>query len=135
MFWPRWHKPVNDHEDFRHHLACFLPKYGDVQLNMIKRENGEQPTPNRFRRCRISPECREQIKTAYASGIGLRQIARNTISRQSFAMTGRNHGGIPAQRFSGPLSHSVFHGRFLRSEDFLLQNRATLRHATRKLNR
>ena len=44
---------------------------------MIGRENGEQPTPNRFRRGRISLECREQIKTAYASGIGLREIARN----------------------------------------------------------
>jgi hypothetical protein len=87
MFWPRWHKPVNDHEGCRHQLACFLPKYGFVQLNMIKRENREQPTPN------------------------------------------------PVQRFRGSLSHSVFHGRFLRSEDFLLQNGATLRHATRKLNR
>ena len=58
-------------------LACFFPKHGDVQLNMIGRENGEQPTPNRFRRGRISLECREQIKTAYASGIGLREIARN----------------------------------------------------------
>jgi hypothetical protein len=57
-------------------LACFLPKHGDVQLNRIERENGEQPTPNRFRRGRISAECREQIKTAYASGIGLREIAR-----------------------------------------------------------
>jgi len=44
---------------------------------MIERENGEQLTPNRFRRGRISLECREQIKTAYASGIGLREIARN----------------------------------------------------------
>jgi hypothetical protein len=44
---------------------------------MIERENGEQPIPNRFRRGRISLECREQIKTAYASGIGLREIARN----------------------------------------------------------
>jgi hypothetical protein len=58
-------------------LACFFPKHGDVQLNMIGRENGEQPTPNRFRRGRISLECREQIKTAYASGIGLREIDRN----------------------------------------------------------
>ena len=77
MFWPRWHKPVNDHEDFRHHLACFLPKHGDVHLNMFERENGEQAIPYRFRRGRISLECREQIKTAYASGIGLREIARN----------------------------------------------------------
>jgi hypothetical protein len=77
MFWQRWHKPVNDHEGFRHHLACFLPKHGDVRLNMIERENGEHLTPKRSKRGRISPECREQIKRAYASGIGLREIARN----------------------------------------------------------
>ena len=42
---------------------------------MDERENGEsakQPT-----RTRISPDCWEQIKTAHASGIGLREIARN----------------------------------------------------------
>ena len=44
MFWQRWHKPVNDHEDFRHHLACFLLKHGDVQLNMIEREDGAANT-------------------------------------------------------------------------------------------
>jgi len=44
---------------------------------MFERENGEQAIPYRFRRGRISLECREQIKTAYASGIGLREIARN----------------------------------------------------------
>jgi hypothetical protein len=29
----------------------------------------------------------------------------------------------------------IFHGRFLRSEDFLLQNGATQRNTTRMLNR
>jgi hypothetical protein len=44
---------------------------------MSERENGEQPTPNRFRRSRISSDRWEQIKTARASGIGLREIARS----------------------------------------------------------
>jgi hypothetical protein len=43
-----------------------------VQVNMNEQENGQQST-----RSRISPECWEQIKTARASGIGLREIARN----------------------------------------------------------
>ena len=41
---------------------------------MIERENGS--SQHRSGRGRISPECREQIKTAYAAGIGLREIAR-----------------------------------------------------------
>jgi hypothetical protein len=64
-------------QDFRHHLACFLPKHGHVHLNRMDQQNGEQPTSKRCERVKLSPECREQIKTAYASGIGLREIARN----------------------------------------------------------
>ena len=44
---------------------------------MSERENGDLPVPNRAVRGRISSEGWEQIKTAYASGIGLREIARN----------------------------------------------------------
>ena len=55
----------------------FLQNTISVQLNMSERENGEQPTPNRFRRSRISSDRWEQIKTARASGIGLREIARS----------------------------------------------------------
>ena len=46
-------------------------------MNMSERENGDLPVPNRAVRGRISSERWEQIKTAYASGIGLREIARN----------------------------------------------------------
>src|SRR5438132_3837014 len=48
-----------------------------VHLNVSERENGQQPSAKRTVRSRISSERWEQIKTAYASGIGLREIARN----------------------------------------------------------
>jgi hypothetical protein len=44
---------------------------------MSERENGQLPLARRRVRSRISSERWEQIKTAYASGIGLREIARN----------------------------------------------------------
>src|SRR5438552_17511541 len=44
---------------------------------MSERENGDLPVPNRAVRGRISSEGWEQIKTPYASGLGLREIARN----------------------------------------------------------
>jgi hypothetical protein len=44
---------------------------------MNQQENGQRPIAKRSVRSRISSECWEQIKTAYASGIGLREIARN----------------------------------------------------------
>ena len=44
---------------------------------MSEQENGQLPVPNRPARSRISSERWEQIKTAHASGIGLREIARN----------------------------------------------------------
>jgi hypothetical protein len=49
----------------------------NVQLNISERENGQLPPARRKVRSRISSERRDQIKTAYASGIGLREIARN----------------------------------------------------------
>lgn len=58
-------------------LACFFPKQNNVQLNMSQRENGHLPLPRQPVRSRISAERWEQIKTAYASGVGLREIARN----------------------------------------------------------
>jgi uncharacterized protein YjcR len=48
-----------------------------VHLNMSERENGQLPLAKRTIRSRISSERWEQVKTAYASGIGLREIARN----------------------------------------------------------
>jgi hypothetical protein len=48
-----------------------------VHLNMSERENGRLPLAKRTTRGRISADVWEQTKTAYASGIGLREIARN----------------------------------------------------------
>jgi hypothetical protein len=48
-----------------------------VHLNMMERQNGQLPLPTRTARSRISSERWEQVKTAHASGIGLREIARN----------------------------------------------------------
>jgi len=46
-------------------------------LNISECENGQQPLPKRAVRSRISADVWQQVKTAYASGIGLREIARN----------------------------------------------------------
>jgi hypothetical protein len=43
---------------------------------MSARENGQLPLAKRGGRSRISADIWEQIKTAYAAGIGLREIAR-----------------------------------------------------------
>jgi len=48
-----------------------------VHLNMSEGENGQVPMPRRRVRSRISADIWEQTKTAYTSGIGLREIARN----------------------------------------------------------
>jgi hypothetical protein len=50
----------------------------NVRLNMSERENGQLPLAKRTIRNRISSERWEQIKVAYISGIGLREIARKT---------------------------------------------------------
>jgi hypothetical protein len=46
-------------------------------LNIIERENGQLSLAKRTARGRICPDVWQQVKTAYASGIGLREIARN----------------------------------------------------------
>jgi hypothetical protein len=46
-------------------------------MNMSERENGQLPLPRRTVRSRVSADVWQQVKTAYASGIGLREIARN----------------------------------------------------------
>jgi hypothetical protein len=43
---------------------------------MIERENGYQPLPGQRVRSKICAHIWEQVKTAYAAGIGLREIAR-----------------------------------------------------------
>ena len=59
-------------------MACFLPRNSvTVHLNMSEWDNGQLPLAKRTGRSKISPDIWEQIRTAYASGIGLREIARN----------------------------------------------------------
>src|SRR5438046_5269151 len=48
-----------------------------VHLNMSEQGNGQLPLAKRTVRNRDSSGLWEQIKTAYASGIGVREIARN----------------------------------------------------------
>jgi hypothetical protein len=48
-----------------------------VHLNMSEREDGQLPLMMRTVRSRVSSERWEQIKTAYVSGIALREVARN----------------------------------------------------------
>src|SRR5437868_14517404 len=55
----------------------FSPEQLTVHLNMSEQGNGQLPLAKRTVRNRVSSGLWEQIKTAYASGIGLREIARN----------------------------------------------------------
>jgi hypothetical protein len=58
--------------------ACFSPEASvTVHLNMSEQGNGQLPLAKRTVRNRVSSGLWEQIKTAYVSGIGLREIARN----------------------------------------------------------
>jgi len=57
--------------------ACFVQSGITVRLNMNERKNGQLPLAKRTVRSTISADVCEQIRTACASGIGLREIARN----------------------------------------------------------
>ena len=60
---------------------------------MSERENGQLPLAKRTIRSRISSERWEQIKTAYAAGIGLREIARKmNISEGTVLAHAQRHG-------------------------------------------
>jgi uncharacterized protein YjcR len=64
-----------------------------VHLNMIERENGQLPLAKRTIRSRLSLERWEQIKVAYVSGIGLREIARKmNISEGTVLAHAKRHG-------------------------------------------
>lgn len=55
--------------------------------------HGQPPLAKRTIRSRISSECWEQIKTAYAAGIGLREIARKMNIPESTALAhAKRHG-------------------------------------------
>jgi hypothetical protein len=58
-------------------FLLFFQNRINVQLNMFEQENGQLPLARRTVRHRISADVWQQVKTAYASGIGLREIARN----------------------------------------------------------
>ena len=60
---------------------------------MSERENGQLALAKRTIRSRISSERWEQIKTAYAAGIGLREIARKmNIPEGTVLAHARRHG-------------------------------------------
>jgi hypothetical protein len=60
---------------------------------MSERENGQLPLAKRTIRSRISSEHWEQIKTAYAAGIGLREIARKmNIPEGTVLAHAKRHG-------------------------------------------
>jgi len=65
----------------------------NVQLNMSERENGQLPLAKQAVCNRISADIWEQIKTAYAAGIGLREIARNmNIPEGTVLAHAKRHG-------------------------------------------
>jgi hypothetical protein len=60
---------------------------------MSERQNGQTPLPSRTIRSRISSERWEQIKVAYVSGIGLREIARKmNIPEGTVLAHAKRHG-------------------------------------------
>jgi hypothetical protein len=64
-----------------------------VHLNMMERQNGQLPLAKRTVRSRISADVWEQIKTARASGIGLREIARNMGIPEGTVLARAKRGG------------------------------------------
>ena len=64
-----------------------------VRLNMSERRNGQLPLAKRTVRGRISAEVWEQIKTGYAAGISLREIARKmNIPEGTVLAHAKRHG-------------------------------------------
>src|SRR4029077_17728992 len=65
----------------------------NVHTNMIQSDNGQLPLAKRATRSRISSERWEQIKVAYVSGIGFREIARKmNISEGTVLAHAKRHG-------------------------------------------
>lgn len=73
---------------------CVFVQIGvNVQVNMIQPRNGQLPLAKRTIRSRISSERWEQIKVAYVSGIGLREIARKmNIPQGTVLAHAKRHG-------------------------------------------
>ena len=73
--------------------CVFLQLSVNVHVNISERENGQLALPKRTVRSRISSERWEQIKVAYAAGIGLREIARKmNISEGTVLAHAKRHG-------------------------------------------
>ena len=69
-----------------------------VHLNMSEQGNGQLPLAKRTVRNRDSSGLWEQIKTAYARGIGLREIARNMGIPAGTVLARANREGWSRQR-------------------------------------
>jgi len=69
-----------------------------VHLNMSEQGNGQFPLAKRTVRNRDSSGLWEQIKTAYASGIGLREIARNMDIPEGTVLARAKREGWSRQR-------------------------------------
>ena len=81
----RWPTSTNLIEDLRpasRQLALHFPRIGlNVQTNMSEPGNGQLPLAKRTLRSRISSECWEQIKIAYARDWPPRNRSQNEYSR------------------------------------------------------
>jgi hypothetical protein len=64
---------------------------------MNERENGQLSMTSQTTRSRISPERWEQIKTAYASGLGLREIARSMHVSENTVLSRAHREGWSGQ--------------------------------------
>jgi hypothetical protein len=68
-----------------------------VHLNISEQGNGQLPLAKRTVRNRVSSGLWEQIKTAYAAGIGLREIARNMEIPEGTVLARANREGWSRQ--------------------------------------
>jgi hypothetical protein len=75
----------------------FLPGKLHVHLKMCEHGNGLSAPTRRAGRSRISPERWEQIKTAYASGLGLREIARSMHVSENTVLSRAHREGWSGQ--------------------------------------
>jgi hypothetical protein len=64
---------------------------------MNQQGDGQLPLAKRTVRSRISSECWEQIKTAYASGLGLREIARSMHVSENSVLSRAHREGWSGQ--------------------------------------
>ena len=75
-------------------MACFLPQNSvTVHLNMSERGNGQSALAKRAARNKICADIWEQIKTGYAAGVSLREIARKmNIPEGTVLAHAKRHG-------------------------------------------